>query len=95
MRRNEEFNYARQLTQANDAGNDEAMKALAGIGPPPYTDLLKIKTLRDWADRLATGTGDPVEPIRPRSCLQALRVADVETFDARILSIPAASCLQK
>ena len=68
MRRNEEFNYARQLAQARDAGNQEALTALAEIGPPPYFDHAKIRILRDWSDRLAHGTGDAVQPqpsVRP------------------------------
>lgn len=58
MRRNEEFNYTRQLTQARDAGNAAALAGLADIGPPPYYDRAKIRALREWADVLASGSGD-------------------------------------
>lgn len=68
MRRNEEFNYARQLAQADLASNAEALAALAAIGPPPYFEREKIRTLREWADVLASGSGDdprPRPPVRP------------------------------
>ncbi len=61
MRRNEEFNYAREIAQARTACNAEAIAALEGIGPPPYFDRAKIRVLREWADALASGSGD-----RPR-----------------------------
>ena len=68
MRRNEEFNYARQLAQARRAGNEEALAALEAIGSPPYFESEKIRTLREWADVLASGTADdprPRPPVRP------------------------------
>jgi pimeloyl-ACP methyl ester carboxylesterase len=68
MRRNEEFNYARELAQARAAGNETALAALREIGPPPYTDRAKIRVLREWADTLAQGLGDdprPRPPVRP------------------------------
>lgn len=68
MRRNEEFNYARQLVQARQAGNTEALAALETIGPPPYFEREKIRDLRQWADVLASGSGDdprPRPPARP------------------------------
>lgn len=58
MRRNEEFNYARQLAQASAAGNDAALAAMREIGPPPYSSLAQIRALREWADVLASGSGD-------------------------------------
>jgi pimeloyl-ACP methyl ester carboxylesterase len=62
MRQNEEYNYRRQLEQAERLGNDEALQVLRGIGPPPFSERASLKTLREWADRLAEGDGDSVEP---------------------------------
>lgn len=61
MRRNEEQNYLRQLTQAKRAQNREALQALEDLGPPPYAERSKIKVLRQWADVLADGDGDSVQ----------------------------------
>jgi pimeloyl-ACP methyl ester carboxylesterase len=68
MRRNEEFNYTRQLAQAQAAKNAAALAALRQIGPPPYFSPDRIRALREWADVLACGTGDdprPRPPVRP------------------------------
>jgi pimeloyl-ACP methyl ester carboxylesterase len=62
MRQNEEYNYRRQLEQAERLGNQEAVDVLRGLGPPPFADHSSIKTLREWADFLAEGDGDPVQP---------------------------------
>lgn len=62
MRRNEEYNYRRQFQQAERLGNQEALQVLRGIGPPPFSDWSSLKTLREWADRLAEGDGDSVQP---------------------------------
>jgi pimeloyl-ACP methyl ester carboxylesterase len=62
MRENEEINYRRQLQQAEVAANQEAIAALRAIGPPPYSDWRAFKALREWADRLAEGEGDSVQP---------------------------------
>jgi pimeloyl-ACP methyl ester carboxylesterase len=62
MRQNEEYNYRRQLEQAERAGNQEAVQVLRAIGPPPFSDRSSLKTLREWADRLAEGDGDSVQP---------------------------------
>jgi pimeloyl-ACP methyl ester carboxylesterase len=35
---------------------------LLAIGPPPFSDWNSLKTLREWADRLAEGNGDSVQP---------------------------------
>jgi pimeloyl-ACP methyl ester carboxylesterase len=61
-RRNEESNYARQLAQAKATHNEAALAALRDIGPPPYAERKSIGVLRQWADALATGTGDNVKP---------------------------------
>lgn len=58
MRRNEELNYARQLARAGAARNDAALAAMQQIGPPPYSTLAQIRVLREWADILASGSGD-------------------------------------
>lgn len=63
--RSEVFNYARQLEWARVAGNDEALKVLTEIGPPPYYDPNKFRVLREWGDILVPGTGDDVRP-RPQ-----------------------------
>jgi pimeloyl-ACP methyl ester carboxylesterase len=69
MRRGEEYNYRRQMAQAERTQNKDALQALVDIGQPPYPDRSKIKILRQWADRLADGAGDPVqfrpEPLDP------------------------------
>jgi pimeloyl-ACP methyl ester carboxylesterase len=70
MRRNEEFNYARQLDQARAAGNQAALAALEEIGPPPYFERERIRVLREWADVLASGSGDAPQfrpTVRPDS----------------------------
>ena len=61
-RRNEELNYRRQLAQAQSCGNTEALAALRTIGPPPFSDRDALKVLRQWADVLADGDGDSVQP---------------------------------
>jgi pimeloyl-ACP methyl ester carboxylesterase len=61
-RRNEELNYRRQLWQAERSGNAEALAALRAIGPPPFADRDALKVLRQWADVLAEGDGDPPQP---------------------------------
>jgi pimeloyl-ACP methyl ester carboxylesterase len=62
MRLNEEYNYRRYLQQAERAGNDEALKVLRGLGPPPFSDWSALKTLREWSDKLAEGDGDSIQP---------------------------------
>ena len=62
MRQNEEINYERQWDQAERIGNQEALEALRTIGSPPYSDWASFKILRAWADRLAEGDGDSVQP---------------------------------
>jgi pimeloyl-ACP methyl ester carboxylesterase len=61
-RRNEEINYQRQMVQAGQSGNSEAQAALRAIGPPPFANRDAVKILRQWADVLAEGDGDPVQP---------------------------------
>jgi len=61
-RRNEEYNYRRQLAQAERSGNTEALAALRAIGPPPFADREAVKVLRQWADVLAEGDGDSAQP---------------------------------
>jgi pimeloyl-ACP methyl ester carboxylesterase len=62
MQLNEEYNYRRQLEQAERLGNQEALQVLHVMGPPPYSDWNSLQTLREWTDRLAEGGGDPVQP---------------------------------
>ncbi len=61
-RRNEELNYRREVAQAERSGNEAALSALRAIGPPPFADREALKTLRQWADVLAEGDGDSVQP---------------------------------
>ncbi len=61
-RRNEELNYRRQMVQAERSGNAEALAALRTLGPPPFRDREAVKVLRQWADVLAEGDGDPAQP---------------------------------
>jgi pimeloyl-ACP methyl ester carboxylesterase len=79
MRRNEEFNYTRQQAQARAAGNQAALAALQEIGPPPYHDRGKIKVLREWADVLASGTGDDPRP-RPTARPTNLAPEDMQAL---------------
>jgi pimeloyl-ACP methyl ester carboxylesterase len=62
MRRNEEYNYRRQLQQAEQRGNQDALQALRTIGPPPYSEFSSLLTLRECTDRLTGGDGDPLQP---------------------------------
>jgi pimeloyl-ACP methyl ester carboxylesterase len=62
MRRNEEYNYRRQFDQPERLDNREALRASHDIGPPPFSDHSSLRTLREWADRLAEGTGDSPQP---------------------------------
>jgi pimeloyl-ACP methyl ester carboxylesterase len=62
MRRNEEYNYRRQLEQAERRGHQEALQALRAIGPPPYSEFSSLLTLRKWTDLLTEGDGDPLQP---------------------------------
>lgn len=61
-RRNEELNYRWEMVRAEQAGNAEALAALREIGPPPFANRDAVKILRQWADVLAHGAGDPVQP---------------------------------
>jgi pimeloyl-ACP methyl ester carboxylesterase len=59
-------NYRRTVGNAERLGDAEALKTLRDIGPPPYTDLGKVKTFITLRDQLAaaadSGEGDPVPP---------------------------------
>ena len=44
MGQNEEYNYRRQLEQAELAGNQEAVQVLRDIGPPPFSDRSALET---------------------------------------------------
>lgn len=60
--RNEELNYQREIAQATQSGNAQALSALRAIGPPPFANREAVRILRQWADVLAGGDGDPVQP---------------------------------
>jgi pimeloyl-ACP methyl ester carboxylesterase len=77
-KRNEEANYERQLAQAEAAQNFAALEALRAIGPPPF-DRERLRTLRQWADQLASGTGDDIQ-MRPSPKPSNLTKADIETI---------------
>ncbi len=62
--RNEEFNYLRQVAQAERMQNKEALQALAELAPPLHFDRAGVRVLRQWADELADGAGDSVK-LRP------------------------------
>jgi pimeloyl-ACP methyl ester carboxylesterase len=76
MRLNEEYNYRRQLEQAARLENEEALRALRAIGPPPFSSRSALVTLREWADRLAEGNGDSIQP-RPSPRPTDFTAADV------------------
>ncbi|MBW8783659.1 MAG: alpha/beta hydrolase [Novosphingobium sp.] len=59
---NEAANYERELAQAREAGNAEALGELTEIGPPPHDDLARTRVLRKWSDVLASGSGDSPTP---------------------------------
>lgn len=50
------------MAQAEQSGNAEAVAAMQAIGAPPFRDREAVTTLRQWADVLAEGDGDPVQP---------------------------------
>jgi pimeloyl-ACP methyl ester carboxylesterase len=77
-KRNEEVNYERQLAQAEAAQNSAALAALREIGPPPF-NRERLRTLRQWADQLASGTGDDVQ-MRPSPAPSNLTTADIEAI---------------
>lgn len=79
MRRNEEFNYRRQLEVAERRGDHGALLTLQAIGPPPYADFAKLLTLREWTDRLAEGDGDALQP-RPTPLPPDLAREDVRSI---------------
>jgi pimeloyl-ACP methyl ester carboxylesterase len=79
MWKNEEYNYRRQMEQAERLGNEEAVRALRAIGPPPFPDRSSLITLREWADRLAEGDGDSPEP-RPSPRAADFKAEDVATM---------------
>jgi pimeloyl-ACP methyl ester carboxylesterase len=79
MRLNEEYNYRRQLEQAKRLENEEALQALRAMGPPPYLDWLSLKALREWADKLAEGDGDSVQP-RPTPIAPDFRADEVPSM---------------
>ena len=62
MRRNEQVNYQRYLEQAERRGDAQALRALRDLGPPPFTRPDGLKIVREWADRLADGDGDALQP---------------------------------
>lgn len=61
-RQNEQANYRRELAQAQRSRNQAAIDALLAIGPLPWDDPGRLKVLREWADKLTDGTGDPPHP---------------------------------
>jgi pimeloyl-ACP methyl ester carboxylesterase len=64
MSENEEVNYRRYREQAERQGNQEALSELRALGPPPYPDRTTVRTVREWADKLAEGDSDSVQ-MRP------------------------------
>lgn len=79
MRRNEEYNYERQLEQAKRLGNQEALTALLAIGPPPYANFSSLLSLREWTDRLTEGDGDSLQP-RPTPLAADFTAEDVPSM---------------
>lgn len=59
---NEQINYQRELKQARQSQNEEAIAALTEIGPPPHNDPNSVRILREWSDKLTTATGDAPQP---------------------------------
>lgn len=62
MHQNEQVNYRRYLQQAERRADAEALRALREIGPPPFEQWDALKAVREWADKLADGDGDSVQP---------------------------------
>lgn len=79
IRQNEEVNYRRYCEQAERRGNREALAALRELGLPPYPDRTTLKTVREWADKLADGDGDPVQ-MRPSPSATDLTADDIQSL---------------
>ena len=58
----ERFNYAHVLRRAQDANNTLALAELAQLGPPPWSDLEKLKSIRRLGSRFAADSGDAPNP---------------------------------
>jgi pimeloyl-ACP methyl ester carboxylesterase len=64
---NEKFLYAHVLAAAKAAKNEPALTAVEDLGRLSYRDGRRIAGVRDWADRLDRGLGDPVKPFVTRA----------------------------
>lgn len=62
MQENEQVNYRRYLEQAARREDAEALRVLRAVGPPPFKQWDALKSVREWADKLADGDGDAVQP---------------------------------
>jgi pimeloyl-ACP methyl ester carboxylesterase len=61
-RENEQFNHAHVLQRAQQTQNKRALAELAAMGPPPWTEFEKLKTLRRLGNQLAPRSGDALNP---------------------------------
>src|SRR6266498_3096895 len=55
---NEQFNYAHVMQRAKQTHNTRALDALAALGPPPWPEVEKRKTVRQLGTKLAARSGD-------------------------------------
>jgi pimeloyl-ACP methyl ester carboxylesterase len=79
MKRNEEIKYAKVLARAKAAQNREAIESLTAMGPPPHAELETMRVLVRWADSLATGDGDRIQP-RPNPRSPDFTADDVDSL---------------
>lgn len=80
---NEAFGYEKLIRLARARGDDDALSALASIGPPPYAEIQHLGTVRALGDRLLGGSGDtpyPRPPVPPTSMSTEDRDAAPQAF---------------
>src|SRR5436190_6110821 len=58
----EQFNYAHVLQRAQRTQSTRALKELEALGPPPWSDVEKRKTIRRLGNELAPRAGDALNP---------------------------------
>jgi pimeloyl-ACP methyl ester carboxylesterase len=71
--------YRRLIQRSERIKNHEALRALRSMGPPPYSDQASFKVLLEWAERLAEGDGDPIQP-RPQPFPADFSMEEVPIF---------------
>lgn len=80
---NEVLNHAKLTRLAEAQGDAEALRALADVGPPPYSDMQQLGVVRQLGDRLLAGQGDspfPRPPVPPKNLTAEDRELGLEAF---------------